>query len=245
MITKTDHCALVTGGSRGVGARVAQLLAESGSDVAITYRNKAARAQEVISGVEATGRKGFASQSDMTVESDLEALMASLRESFGKLDLLVLNASGGMEKGKGDDYALLLNRTAQSRMVDHALPLMPEGSLIVFVTSHPAHFYPERPVYEAYETVASSKRAGEDALRARIPELAERGIRLIVVSGDLIEDTITAKLLDRSAPGLIEFRRNQAGALPTIDEFARGIVAASQDETLASGDTVFVGSTEY
>lgn len=49
----------------------------------------------------------------------------------------------------------------------------------------------------------------------------------MVVSGDLIEDTITAKLLDRVRPGLIDDRRSQAGSLPTVDTFAAGITAAA------------------
>jgi NAD(P)-dependent dehydrogenase (short-subunit alcohol dehydrogenase family) len=95
-----------------------------------------------------------------------------------------------------------LNLTAQERLVSLALPLMPKGGRVVFVTSHLAHFYGEKPVYAAYEPVAASKKAGEEALRARIPELAEKGISLVVVSGDLIEGTITPKLMERSNRGL-------------------------------------------
>lgn len=224
---------------------MARLLAQAGIDVAITYRNKAGRAQEVIADVEAEGRQGIAVQADMSLAEDLDILMVKTGDAFGKIDLLVLNASGGMEKDKPADYAMLLNRDAQIQMLNHALPLMPCGSRVVFVTSHPAHFYPAKPVYPAYEPVAASKRAGEDVLRSRIPELATRGIDLIVVSGDLIEGTITAKLLDRNAPGLIEFRRNQAGSLPTVDEFAQAIVAAAQDDTLETGATIYVGNTDY
>ena len=245
MTTVLERTALITGGSRGVGACIARLLAHAGVDVAITYRNKAGRAQEVIADVEAAGRRGIAVQADMSLNEDLDALMVKTGGAFGHIDLLVLNASGGMEKDKPADYAMLLNRDAQIQMLNRAVPLMPRGSRVVFVTSHPAHFYPGKPVYPAYEPVAASKRAGEDALRARIPELAAKGIDLIVVSGDLIEGTITAKLLDRNAPGLIEFRRNQAGSLPTVDEFALAIVTAAQDNTLKTGDTVYVGNIDY
>ncbi len=106
-------------------------------------------------------------------------------------------------------------------------------------------FYGEKPVYDDYEPVAASKKAGEDALRARIPDLASRGISLIVVSGDLIEGTITPKLLERQSRGLIQSRRLEAGALPTVDEFARAIVDACENVELASGATIFVGNTEW
>lgn len=137
-----------------------------------------------------------------------------------------------------------LNVTAQVRAVTQALPLMPPGGQVLFITSHWAHFYGRQPVYPPYEPVAASKKAGEDALRERIPELAARGIRLIVVSGDLIDGTITPRLLERTQPGLIETRRRQAGSLPTVEEFAQAIVAAAANPALSSGETVFVGCTD-
>src|SRR5687768_10278210 len=138
-----------------------------------------------------------------------------------------------------------VNLAARVRAVDLALPPMPPGGRIAFVTSHMGHFYGSRPVYPAYKPVAASKRAGEDALRARLPELAARGLALVVVSGDLIEGTITPRLMDRRDAGLIEARRQVAGALPTVEEFAAAIVSAATDGRLESGATVFVGSTEW
>ena len=82
------------------------------------------------------------------------------------------------------------------------------------------------------------------ALRARIPELAARGLRLAVVSGDVIEGTITPRLLERSAPGLLAQRRAQAGTLPTVEDMAAAVVQALADPTLPSGHTLYVGSTE-
>jgi hypothetical protein len=106
-----------------------------------------------------------------------------------------------------------------------------------------AHFYQERPVYGPYEPVAASKYAGEHALRARVAEFEKRGITFVVVSGDMIEGTITPKLLERMNKGVIESRRRQVGSLPTVEEFARAIVdAAFSGEK--NGATIFVGSTK-
>ena len=80
--------------------------------------------------------------------------------------------------------------------------------------------------------------------RNRIPNLTQQGIDLIVVSGDLIEGTITPKLLERSAPGLIETRREQVGALPSVEDFAAAIVDAAFDTSLQSGATVYVGAVD-
>ncbi len=236
--------ALVTGASRGIGAATARLLAERGADVIINYRSKGPRAEAVATAVQSVGQRAMLAQADVTQQADIDAMVTAVRETFGRIDLLILNASGGLEKDKASDYAMLLNRDAQAQLVDSFVPLMPRGSRIVFVTSHWAHFYGEKPVYAGYEIVAASKKAGEDALRARMPALASRGINLVVVSGDVIEGTITPKLLERMEPGLLQERREQAGTLPTVDEFAAAIVETAFNPDMRSGDMVFVGATE-
>src|SRR5258708_34844687 len=164
--------------------------------------------------------------------------------AFGRFDILVLTASGGPEKGKPASYAMELNLTAQVRMLEAALPLVPKGGCVVFVTSHLAHFYGRKPVYAAYEGIAASKKAGEDALRARMPDFEARGVRLAIVSGDMIDGTITPKLLERTQRGLIESRRGQAGALPTVQEFAAAIVDAAAHSSRPNGHVTFVGTTD-
>ena len=88
--------------------------------------------------------------------------------------------------------------------------------------------------------VALSKRAGEDALRARIPELAEKGIDFVVVSGDMIEGTITATLLERANPGAISSRKEAAGKLYNVSEFAAEVAAAAV-EPVPDDNTRYVG----
>lgn len=239
------RAALVTGASRGVGAATARFLAVRGYDVVVNYRNKARRAEAVVAEVEAAGRKGWIAQADLTDADQTAAMFEQVAREPGHLDLLVLNASGGLEKGMAEDYAMQVNLLAQTRALDLALPLLNERSRVVFVTSHLAHFHGQKPVYPAYEPVAASKRAGETALRERIPELEAKGISLVVVSGDLIEGSITPRLMERQAPGLIDARRDEAGGLPTVEEFAEAIADSAVDDALATGDTVFVGSTEW
>lgn len=245
MLDLSGKVALVTGASRGVGAAVAQLLAERGADIVINYRSKASRAEEIATSIRAMGRQTVLVQADITNENEVSEMMQSIATHFAQLDLLVLNASGGLEKDKSADYAMELNLTAQERLVDRALPLMRSGGRIVFVTSHLAHFYGRKPVYELYEPVAASKYAGEQALRDRIAQLRDSGISLAVVSGDLIEGTITPKLMERSNRGFINERREQAGSLPSVADFAIAIADTCVNSSLKSGATVFVGSTEW
>lgn len=110
------------------------------------------------------------------------------------------------------------------------------------MTSHQAHFYPDQPVPDGYEPIAQSKLAGEAALLAAKPALAERGIDLKVVSGDMIDGTIIVRLLQRKDPATVEARRDHA-PLPTVDEFASEIVRAATQSN-APGMT-YVGGADY
>ncbi|MCG2622089.1 SDR family oxidoreductase [Arthrobacter sp. I2-34] len=235
--------AIVTGSSRGIGAEVAKLLAAEGAAVVVNYRQKAPRANKVVAGIEAAGGRAVAVGADLTAAEGARALVDAATGTFGGLDILVLNASGGMESGLGEDYAMRLNRDAQLNMLEAAVEAMPAGSRVVFVTSHQAHFIESVPTMPEYEPVARSKRAGEDALRAQLPALDAKGISLVVVSGDMIEGTVTATLLDRARPGAIEARRVEAGKLYSVEEFAAEVAGMVTAE-VPSGHTELVGGAD-
>lgn len=139
-----------------------------------------------------------------------------------------------------EDYAMVLNRDSQLNMLETALPALNPGARVVFVTSHQAHFINNTPTMAEYEPVARSKRAGEDALRAKLPELEAAGIEFVVVSGDMIEGTITATLLERSNPGAISARKDSAGKLYNVGEFAAEVALAAV-EPVPANNTRYVG----
>jgi NAD(P)-dependent dehydrogenase (short-subunit alcohol dehydrogenase family) len=238
----TGKVALVTGSSRGIGADTVRCLAEAGANVVINYRNKAPRAERLAGQLRELGVEVLVVGADLTDPESVAAMFAEVQSVFGGLDILVLNASGGMESGMAEDYALLLNRDAQLTVLDAALPLMPDGSRVVFVTSHQAHYIRTTPTMPEYEPVALSKRAGEDALRERIPALADAGVGFVVVSGDMIEGTITATLLERANPGAIASRREDAGKLYNVAEFAAEVAQAAVDP-IPDDNTRLVGDT--
>jgi len=239
-----NKVALVTGSSRGIGASTVRFLAEAGANVVINYRNKASRAEKLADDLRLLGGEALVVGADLTDADSVQAMMRSIQQKFGQLDILVLNASGGMESGMPEDYALKLNRDAQVNVLSAAVPLLSEGSRIVFVTSHQAHFIETVETMPEYVPVAKSKRAGEDALRAMIPELSSRGIDFVVVSGDMIEGTITATLLERANPGAIDSRKESAGRLYNVDEFA-GEVAAAIIDPIPENNTRYVGDISF
>lgn len=235
---------LITGASRGVGAATAQQLAAPDVHIVVNYREKAKRALTVVDGIRAAGGSASAIGADLSDPAATATMLETIRHEFGRLDVLILNASGGLERGADPGYALRLNRDAQVRSATLALPLMPAGGRIIFITSHQAHFHDRGgPLPQGYEPVAASKRAGEHALRALIPDFTARGIGFVVVSGDMIDGTIVVRLLERRDPGAVSARR-AGGPLPTLNQFAEA-VAGSIDARVPSGHTIYVGGHDY
>jgi NAD(P)-dependent dehydrogenase (short-subunit alcohol dehydrogenase family) len=216
--------------------------AEAGAKVVVNYRNKEKRALQLVSKIEEAGGEAIAIGADLTDDASLAAMFDTVRDAWGGLDVLVMNASGGMETGMAEDYALKLNRDAQVALLTAALPLLAPGSRVVFVTSHQAHFIRTTETMPEYLPVALSKRAGEDALREMLPQLEAAGVEFVVVSGDMIEGTITATLLERSNPGAISSRKESAGKLYNVAEFAAEVASAAVDPVPAD-HTRLVGDT--
>src|ERR1700676_1211906 len=90
--------ALVTGGSRGIGAAIAKRLAADGAKVAITYTKGAEAAASVVKEIESTGRKALAIQADATDAKAVEAAVEKTVAALGPLDILVNNAGTAIPK---------------------------------------------------------------------------------------------------------------------------------------------------
>jgi 3-oxoacyl-[acyl-carrier protein] reductase len=88
-----NRVALVTGGSRGIGAAVAIALAKAGAHVAVNYRERADAARAVCSEITRTGRKALAVQADVSASDDVRRMVAEIEAHFGGIDILVNNAA--------------------------------------------------------------------------------------------------------------------------------------------------------
>ena len=94
--------ALVTGGSRGIGAAIAKRLAADGADVIISYSASPDRAADVVKDIEKSGARGFAIKADQADGKQVETLVTEAVKKFGRLDILVNNA-GVYETGAVTD----------------------------------------------------------------------------------------------------------------------------------------------
>ena len=88
----TGKVALVTGGSRGIGAAAALMLAEEGATVIVNYVNRADAAQQIIEHINNSGGRAMSYKADVAKLEEVEALVQAALEEYGKLDILVNNA---------------------------------------------------------------------------------------------------------------------------------------------------------
>jgi 3-oxoacyl-[acyl-carrier protein] reductase len=87
-----NRIALVTGGSRGIGAAIAVALAKAGADVAVNYRQRADAAQEVCAAITGLGRRALAVKADVSVAADVRRMISEVESQLGTVDILVNNA---------------------------------------------------------------------------------------------------------------------------------------------------------
>jgi len=133
--------ALVTGGSRGIGAAIARRLASDGATVAITYAKDATAAAEVVKAIEANGGKAIAIQADSAKAEAAKAAVAKTVEAFGQIDILVNNAGTAIpkpfEEGTLEEFDRVIDINIRGVFVttQEALKHMKEGGRIISIGS--------------------------------------------------------------------------------------------------------------
>ena len=135
--------ALVTGGSRGVGRATALMLAKAGAQVGISYYNRHADAQSLVSEIEQQGVQAFAHASDISTPEGVETLFGRTLDEFGGLDIFVANAGiwppENIPIGSMSDLhwrrTLQVNLDSVFYTTRAAARMMSDGGRMVFVSS--------------------------------------------------------------------------------------------------------------
>ena len=188
----TGKLALVTGGSRGIGAATAVALAESGADVAITYRSSADEAAQVVKQIEATGRRGFAISADAADASAVEAAVARAVDVLGGLDILVNNAGVGAVGLITDltlddlDRVLAVNVRGMYVAARAAASVLPDGGRMIHIGSCAA----ARVTSPGLALYAMSKSALIGLNKGLARDLGSRGITSNIVQPGPIDTSM-------------------------------------------------------
>lgn len=175
--------ALVTGGSRGIGAAIALALAEKGADVALTYERSADRAVDVVRGIEAKGRRGFAIQADSADPAAIKRSVDEAATALGGLDILVNNAAIALYDTIADfkieniDALLAVNVRAPVLAAQAAIPHLGVGGRIISIGSAGA----ERIVGVTGTVYFMTKSALQSFTRGLAHELGPRDITVNLV----------------------------------------------------------------
>lgn len=181
----TSKVALVTGGSRGIGAATALALADEGADVAISYGTSKDRAEAVVKELRAKGVRAEAFQADQANGAEVSALIERVLGHFGQLDILVNNAGvfvgGPVEDSKASapalDRQLQINVGGVLSAVRAAARVLKDNGRIITVGSVLAKY----AAFEGLAEYSGTKAALVGYTRGWARDFAKRGITVNLV----------------------------------------------------------------
>ena len=190
MISLRSKRALVTGGSRGIGAATALLLAESGADVGIGYRSREADAAEVVRRIADRGVRGFAQAADIATLDGTTALFERAQREFGGVDLFV----GSAGVWEPEEVPLALMADGQWRRT------MAQNLDSMFFTSRAA----ARAISDGGRIVLLSSTAGQRGEAFHSDYAASKGAMISFVKSLAIELAPRDVTVNCVAPGWVE-----------------------------------------
>ncbi len=236
----TGRTALITGGSRGIGAAIALTFAQRGGDVAINYNSNKEAADEVANAVRALGRKAGVYQADVTDAAACEAMASAATADLGPISILVNNAGVGsvserqpkISEMEDDQLQRLLNAHVFGPL--HLCRLLVPGMRdlgrgdVIMISSVAAQGYgPKMGVY-------AIAKAGMEAMAYTLAkEERASGIRVNVVAPGLVE-TDMGKLLMNFTRGVEDMRQLDAnmpfGFVCQPEDIANAVAFLCSDE---------------
>jgi 3-oxoacyl-[acyl-carrier protein] reductase len=225
--------ALVTGGSRGIGAAIARRLAHEGADVAITYASAAEKAAEVARAVEAAGRRALAIRADSGDAAAVQGAVAETARALGRLDVLVSNAGIAMieplDRFSLEDFdrMVAVNVRGVFAAAQEAARHMGQGGRIINIGSVNA----DRMPFAGGSVYAMTKAAVAGLTRGLARDLGPRGITVNTVQPGPVDTDMN--------PADSEFARTLMG-LMALPRYGTGDEVAAMVAYLAGPEAGFV-----
>ncbi|MBO1324974.1 SDR family oxidoreductase [Acetobacter sp. TBRC 12305] len=179
----THRVAIVTGGSRGIGASIARALAADGYDIAISYSSNVAAAEQVTAEISALGRKAVAIKANGASMDGNRAVITQTLAAFGRIDALICNAgtffSGPIDEMSLEQIEHILNLNVRAAMVEtmEATKHMTKGGRIIYIGSA----FGERAPFPGISLYAATKAALRGFAKGVARDLGPRGITVNVV----------------------------------------------------------------
>jgi 3-oxoacyl-[acyl-carrier protein] reductase len=215
----TNKVALVTGGSRGIGAAIAKRLAADGANVVITYTKGADAAASVVKEIERAGGKATAIQADATDAGAVNAAVEKTAATFGRIDILVNNAGTAIPKKFEEttleeiDHMLSLNVRGALVATQAALKHMKNEGRIIMIGSCVG----ERSMTPGLAAYSATKGAIKMFTQGLSREVGDRGITVNNVQPGPIDTDLNPAAGDWAAPQKANTALNRYG---TVDEVA-------------------------
>ena len=234
--------ALVTGGSRGIGAAIARRLAAEGADVAITFAASADAAAVVAADIDALGRRALAIAADNRDAAAIEAAVAQAAGVFGGIDILVNNAGIFIAAPVDDlsledwDATMAVNLRAAFVAVRAVLPHMGEGGRIIAIGSNLALQAPS-PGLTAY----NASKAGIAMLHQALSrDLAPRGITVNTVNPGSTDTDMNPASGPHAAD---QIARTALGRFGSVEDIASAVAYLAAPEARSiTGTAILVDS---
>ena len=222
--------ALVTGGSRGIGAAIAKRLAADGARVAITYAKDAASASVVVQAIEAAGGRAIALQADASAPAAVLAAVEQAVAALGKLDILVNNAGTGIPKPflettlEEMDHVINLNIRGMFVTTQAALKRMNDNGRIIMIGSCVG----ERNLTPGLAAYAATKGAVKMFAQSLSREVSSRGITVNNVQPGPIDTDLNPADGDWATPQKAVTALNRYGH---VDEVAALVAFVASPES--------------